>query len=83
LPPLKFFAYWSYLGGGLGDSDQHEVCRFVDYAVKNSGKWKRDTNAMLCLLEMYISCPSMKTETFQNLHKKDECREVMRDFAPK
>ena len=80
LPPAKFFAVWSQMAQ-LGKQDEEAVCEFVDYAVKYQESWKKDFNAMMCLLSRNLKCNAFEKVDMEKLYKRDECREIFAHFS--
>jgi hypothetical protein len=82
LPPMSFFAIWAH-GRRLLDADMKAVCRFVEYAIANEQRWKRQHYALLCLLAEGVKCPCTETELFKRIHANADCQNVMEQFERK
>jgi hypothetical protein len=79
IPPMGFFAMWAR-ERKLLDADMKAVCRFLEYALANEQRWKRQHYALLCMLAEGVKCPCMETEEFQRIHRNADCQDVMRQF---
>lgn len=79
LGPMRFFAYWTTYAA-LIPEDKENICKFVDFSVKNKDGWKSEFNAMICLLSKNIQCSSFEDVDLYNLYKRDECRNIFLQF---
>lgn len=79
LGPMKFFAYWTTFANIIPE-DKENICKFVDFSVKNKDGWKSEFNAMICLLSKNIECSSFEDADLYNLYKRDECRNIFDQF---
>ena len=79
LPAMKFFAMWSQMTH-LGKEDEEGICEFLDFAVKHRDSWKKEFNAMVCLVSQNLKCPAFEALDLESLYRRDECREIFAQF---